>query len=75
MIENNGIYQNNEWTTHENKEAGPVQPVQMNIYQLFLHNRLKLATFLQLPQSSRGPVKVGPTVLNTHFSNLFSISK
>ena len=35
MIENNGIYQNNEWTTHENKEAGPVQPVQMNIYQSY----------------------------------------
>ena len=27
------IYQNNEYTSLENKEVEPVQPVQMNIYQ------------------------------------------
>ena len=30
---NRAIYQNNEQTSHENKEAELVQSVQMNIYQ------------------------------------------
>ena len=31
--ENHAISQNNEKTSHENKEVEPVQPVQMDIYQ------------------------------------------
>ena len=30
---NCAIYQNNEYTSLENKEVEPIQPVQMNIYQ------------------------------------------
>ena len=30
---NHAIYQNNEYTSLENKEMEPVEPVQMNIYQ------------------------------------------
>ena len=30
---NYAVYQNNEYTSHENKEVEVVQPVQMNIHQ------------------------------------------
>ena len=33
VTEKCAVYQNNKWTSHKNKEAEPVQPVQMNIYQ------------------------------------------
>ena len=33
VTENYAIYQNNEYTSHKNKEVGPAEPVQVNIYQ------------------------------------------
>ena len=31
--------QNNEYTSHENKEVEPVEPVQVNIYQINTHRK------------------------------------
>ena len=36
---NHAIYQNNEWTSLENKEVEPVEPVQMSVYQSNIYRK------------------------------------
>ena len=39
MMTEKSYNQNNEYTSHKNKEVEPVEPVQMNIYQINTHRK------------------------------------
>ena len=39
MVTEKSYNQNNEYTSHKNKEVEPVEPVQMNIYQINTHRK------------------------------------
>ena len=71
------IYQNNELTSHKNKEAEPIWPVQKNIYQSDTYRKdLSWLDFYDgLIQAFTRGSKDGPTVLYTCFCNLYSIPK
>ena len=56
---NRSVYQSNEWTTFNNKEVEPVEPVQMNIiYQSNTYNRdLSWLHYFDEPRVQRQQMK------------------
>ena len=67
----------NEKTSHENKEAEPVEPVQMNIYQHNIYRKdLTRLYFDHEPRvQERHTLSEGETVLHIHFYCLSNNSK
>ena len=68
------IYQNNEWTSFENTQVEPVEPVHMSIYQINTYRKdLSLIHFSNEPKGSKEAASETPTVLYICFCSLSKI--